>query len=281
VDLKGLAEILLFSLNSLAARLLDFGGTRYVEIFIVSSLGSTALGFYLVGMRTYSALVQVLSNSMRGVAYSAFAELARDNTALCEAYYKTSAVAAIAAMPAFVLMAALAPELTPVIFGSKWQASVVVANAVALFGAIQLFDTYNGAVLNAIGKPSVAMRIAGLRLLATVAIFLMIQPQTLDSVVHLSIGIQLAAVVIPFMYLRQTIGLSIRRWAAIVAPSALCCIFGYLVVHVARSNAWFGSGNDFVNLFALGALGCTTISIFGLLLARQQILSTVRLVFRR
>lgn len=218
LDFRGLADMTHYSLRIVGSRLLTYGNTRFVDLFLGATLGPVVLGVYAVGMRFYHALMQLLSGAVLEVAHGGFSRLAGDRPRLLAAYYDAGAASAMVALPLFALTGLLAPELCEVVFGARWLASAPVMVPMALFGAVQVVQFYNGSVLNAIGLPSKTLAVNVAKLVATVAALLATRGQPLLPIVWAFVAAQLCVTPLSYWMARRHAGVSLREHLRRVAP---------------------------------------------------------------
>ncbi len=77
-DAAGLRQLMTYGGQRLGSSLLHYGNTKYVELYIAATLGTTTLGIYMIGVRVYESLLQMLNGAVLDVAHSGFSRLAHD-----------------------------------------------------------------------------------------------------------------------------------------------------------------------------------------------------------
>jgi PST family polysaccharide transporter/lipopolysaccharide exporter len=75
---------------------------------------------------------------------------------------------AAVALPALFGLIAVAPDIIPLAFGSQWHSAVPVVQILAVFLMVRTLQTWNTPVMDALGKPHVAMAINAAALIALV-----------------------------------------------------------------------------------------------------------------
>jgi O-antigen/teichoic acid export membrane protein len=233
-DFQGVKPLVTYGLNRLGMNVLDFGNTRYVELFLAAALGPAALGIYLVGVRVYQALMQALSSAILDVAHNGFSRLAHDRARVLVAYYKAITVTAAVGVPAFVFLAVLAPEATLLFFGEKWSASADVMQPMALLGAVQVLQFYNGTVCNAMGRPSVSFYFMVLKTLVTFVTLWLVRDQGLLAIVYWYVGSQLITTPVSFYLVYRVLGVSVMEIAKRSWPFLVACLIGAMAMEVTR-----------------------------------------------
>lgn len=146
LDRAVLRPTLAFGLPVAGANLLSWALLNVDNVVVARLLGSTALGFYVLAFNISNWPMSAIGQVVRSVSLPAFAvqerrtgsgEGRRTGADLAPA----TALAAAAALPAGVLLAALATPVIRVVYGDVWRPSVPVLAALGLFGAMRvLFD---------------------------------------------------------------------------------------------------------------------------------------------
>ncbi|MFK4645875.1 hypothetical protein ABIF96_004449 [Bradyrhizobium ottawaense] len=119
-DLKSFRELSGYSIHVMLNRLLDFAIVRTIDMIILSLYGVAALGIYTVGARVYIILMQLLTQAVMDVALSALSKIAHERDRIAGAYLRSVSLGALIGSPVFVLLAAIAPEFSLLLFGAKW-----------------------------------------------------------------------------------------------------------------------------------------------------------------
>ncbi len=112
----------------------------FTDQLVVGKLsGSTALGAYLLAFNLASWPVQLLSQPLRSVAPAMFARLRTQPGVMHERFQQLTRPLAAAALPGCVGIAAAAPEITRLVYGSAWDAAAGPLRWLALFAALRIF----------------------------------------------------------------------------------------------------------------------------------------------
>ena len=205
-----------FSRNYMGNGMLVFLNNRTDDFLIGSVLGSTALGIYTVGYRVLVVMIEVLTTTVRSVAFPMFSQLQQDPERLLRAYRSANRMASAVSVPAFVLVAVLAPEMVHVVFGQKWDASVPVVRVLCAFGALQGVAQLNAALLSALGRIQFIFRL---------------------GVVSTALQIVAFAVAVPFGITWVAAGFVIRAY--LVAPVGFIVVARELNTSVAKTLSGF------------------------------------------
>jgi O-antigen/teichoic acid export membrane protein len=271
LDFVGVGNLLRYGLNRLFTSLLDFANTRYIEIFLVAALGPVALGIYSVGVRANQALVQGLNWAIVGVVHNGFSRLAHDRSALIAAYYKAISFTAAVAVPIFCLLAAIAPEAIVVLFGSKWAGSAEVLRPMAFMAAIQSLESYNDIAFNALGKPSISLKIVIFRTVITFIALWAVKEPSLTMVVYAYVASQLVTFPLTFYLVRRVVGVSLQTLFSHIWRFLAASALGVAVIFFGRHTGFVAEMPVLAKLFILGAAGSLSFIAFLALTARTQL----------
>ena len=281
LDFAGARRLLRYGLNRLVTHLLDFANTRYIEIFLVAALGPVALGIYSVGVRVYQALVQGLNWAIVGVVHNGFSRLAHDRPALVAAYYKAITFTAAFAVPTFCLLAATAPETIVVLFGSKWAGSAEVMRPMAFLGAIQALESYNDIAFNALGKPSISLKIVMFRTTITFLTLWAVHEPSLSMVVYAYVASQLVTTPLTFYLVHRIVGVSLRTLFAHIWRFLAACVIGVVIISFGRRIGFIAEMPVLARLLVLSAAGSFGYLGFLGLTARAQLREMLAMVKMR
>ena len=161
-----------FGISVLGEKILLFFTRRSDDFLIGYYLGPTMLGYYTIGYRLLLVLIRVVTGITYSVALPTFSRIQHEPERMRRAFYKATQYTSLLAFPAFIGLAALAPELVPALFGKQWTPSIPVMQILALIGILQSVLFFNGSVIKANGKPSWSLGIMFLTTICSVIGFL-------------------------------------------------------------------------------------------------------------
>jgi len=165
-----------FGLNIVGFKILNFLNRRSDDLLIGYQLGAVSLGYYTIAKKLVLVMITITTNVVGSVAFPVFSRIQGDTDTIRRGYYKAIRLTSLIAFPAFVGMAAAAPELIELLFGAKWAPSVPVMRIFAVVGLIQSVLFVPGIAMKALGKPSWRLGIATLITVATLGtIFVTVQ----------------------------------------------------------------------------------------------------------
>jgi O-antigen/teichoic acid export membrane protein len=160
-----------FSVNVVGIELLNFLNRQSDNLLIAAVLGIRALGYYSVAYRILLMLTEVMTQTINAVTLPTFSRVQKDIPRLRSAYLMATRISTTVAMPVFLAMAALAPEIVHVVFGAKWDPSVPVMRILAFIGILHASIYFSGNVLLAIGRGRQALFISVVNAISNVVAF--------------------------------------------------------------------------------------------------------------
>ncbi|TXJ06914.1 MAG: lipopolysaccharide biosynthesis protein [Acinetobacter sp.] len=277
-SLSGVIALLPYSARLTGSRIFEASSTRLFELGIGALLGAAALGVYSIGSRITQIAMQMLSNVVLDVAHATLSRLAKDENRFREAYLQGLSLTAMVAVPAFVIFAALAPDICVVLFGQQWSQSAPVLHALALFGAIQALQYMNGAALNASGHagknlimsiPKLIVSGVMLFCFSNYGITFLAQGFALGCALFLPLSFLLAKKVIDFSWLGM-----FNRILPLLAASA----GAYIVVEGGRYQFISGVVPNIGTLFVLLISGIVAYLLCLFLLAPSRLRETIAFI---
>jgi O-antigen/teichoic acid export membrane protein len=174
VSRSSFGELIRFGANMLGEKLALFASRRSDDFLIGLVLGPVALGLYTAAYRILLLMTETIIWTIEGVAFPLFSRLHADTERSKRAFHTVTQLCFAAATPAFLALAALAPELTRVAFGPQWEGAIPVMQLLALVGIPHAMTYFNKAVVNAAGRPNLSFRVAIVTGVVNVAGFVLV-----------------------------------------------------------------------------------------------------------
>ncbi len=171
---KHYKELFTFGISVVGNKMSKVFARRSDDFLIGYFLGPTLLGYYTIGYRLLLIIIRVVTGIINSVAFPTFSRLQHKPEQMQRAFYKVTQYTSLLAFPVFIGLAAVAPELIPVLFGEKWAPSVPVMQILALIGILQSVLVFNGSIMKACGKPSWQLGIMLLTSVCSVIGFLLV-----------------------------------------------------------------------------------------------------------
>lgn len=155
---KTLKTMLSFSLWSLLESILVWV-INWGDTFIVSQiLTQYYLGLYKTSMNMVNQILAVVSASMVPVLLSALSRVQNNDKEFKSIYYKICFLSGILLIPMGVGMFIYQDTLCNLLLGSAWAEAAVMMGIWGLISSVSiLFNSYNGCVLIAKGKPKISV----------------------------------------------------------------------------------------------------------------------------
>jgi O-antigen/teichoic acid export membrane protein len=200
------------------------------RVLIGYLLGPVAVGLYAVSWRILEILWLTVVLPLSEVALPVFSRLQGDRERFGELLYSVRQLSAMVALPVFVGVALVAPELLPALLGHKWQAAIPVVQLFALQGvSIAIVTITRGTVLQALGRWDLAL---GVSLLATALTVAGIMLGSARGLVGVAAGMTCVAyLMVPIeLYIERRLT-GMRLWKQVRAHAPIVC--GVLIMAVA------------------------------------------------
>ncbi|NDJ87041.1 MAG: lipopolysaccharide biosynthesis protein [Chloroflexi bacterium] len=145
-------QILLFEILSIALDQAD-------QTLIGTMIGQVQLGYYSIGVRIPEMVIANFSLVLTRVLFPAYTKLKDNIAGLTNAFLATTKYTAFITVPAGFGMAAVAPELILVVYGPKWEESIILLQVLAFLGMVATLPWSAGDVLKALGRPDISTRL--------------------------------------------------------------------------------------------------------------------------
>jgi O-antigen/teichoic acid export membrane protein len=120
-------------------------------------VGVEALGIWNLSMAIVIVPGTLLAYPLARVMYAAFARMRHNMERVAEVWLNGFTLLAAVLLPALFGLIAVAPDLIPLVFGSQWTQAVPVIQILCVFVMARTLQTWNTPVMDAAGKPQVAM----------------------------------------------------------------------------------------------------------------------------
>ncbi|CUX47091.1 lipopolysaccharide biosynthesis protein [Agrobacterium fabrum] len=270
LNLRSFIQLFRFGSSALSLRSVEFASTRLIDFIILGRYGVAAFGLYTVGSRLYQILMQLLQSALYDVSLTVLSRISHERERMAELYKQLIGISAIVSTPAFVLFAALAPEICRVLFGLAWQGADEIARPLLVLGALQCVQFQNGPFLSARGSPNKVLIAGTVKSVSTILMILLIPTHSIGELVVIYVLGQLASTPFTFFYVSRELNVPLRRIILLLLPSFVSNGVSFLVVELMRPEvASFGLG-DFMAGLMLGFIFVVTYFSLMALVARRQ-----------
>ncbi len=234
IEVPAFVQLARFATPVVGQRLMDFAGSRFIDVLIISQFSLAMYGIYVVGARLYQTMMQLLQGAFSDVSLTVLSRIASDRQRMAEAYLKTIGLSASYIAPVFVLVAVLSPEICSVLYGAKWQGVDLVATALLMLGAVQCVQYMNGPFLSARGRPELIFLAGAAKTIATILFLLFIPARTLEGLALLFAAGQLVATPFTFFFVLRELNLPLARLIKTLYPAVINGIVCVVAVSSAR-----------------------------------------------
>lgn len=246
VSFRHFRDLFGFGVYLMGNETVAFFNRRIPDLLIGAFLGPMALGYYTVGYQLLLIMRRLFTQSISGVALPTFSRLQHDYAQMGQALLTATSMTSLLAIPAFLGMAALAPELVVGLIGEKWNQSVPIMQILAFIGVVQSVTFFNTPVIIACGKPSWALGLGLVNAVANVVVLTIALPWGIVVVAAAFVIRGYAFAPLPLLAVRKLIGLSIGRYfGQLIAPTTGSLVMVVFVYIAKRALA------DALNLHAL------------------------------
>jgi PST family polysaccharide transporter len=152
-----------FSLGVAGNDILWFFSQKSDQTVVGYFFGASGLGPYALASKLTTLAYEGVAGPFSSVAFPAFSKLQSKPLEFEKALHKFCEMLTFLCLPLFVGLAAVAPELVPLLFGSKWVAAVPLLQVLSYYGALRVILVFVNPFMLAKGR-------AGLYLLMNVTL---------------------------------------------------------------------------------------------------------------
>jgi O-antigen/teichoic acid export membrane protein len=203
------------------------------RFLIGAFLGPAALGYYFVGIRLIAIMVEVQTQVIEQVSLTTLSKLRDTPGRLINAFYRLTAFSASVSILTFSLLALLAPQIVPLLFGQHWHSSVILMQVLCLMGALNSVITFDRNALVAVNASRSALFITATQSIICVLVVL----ATVHwGVLAVAIGVTVRQYLVWPLRLRalhRHLGVKIStymlRWLGPMSSGALACGLGFIL----------------------------------------------------
>lgn len=268
-----LKPLVKFSSSIFGQRVLDYTAVRTADIMIVTLFGTATLGLYSASYRLLQVLIILLQSVLSDVASTLLSKIAHDRPRIQNVYLNTVTTNIAVISPVFMMLSALAPEISTVLFGHKWEMIDRLVRPLLLFGAVQCMLILNASYFSAMGRPVYLFYLNIIKILTLAPIFIFSRNEDIFTFVTYFCIAQSAVVLPSFVFVTRVLEIDrmelVRRFMPFVS-FALLSFAAVLVSHDMLVNLIEGA---FLRGIALGAIFVTVYAGGVLLFARERMMS--------
>jgi PST family polysaccharide transporter len=155
---KGVKETVKFGLHITGFTITDYVARAADRVGLGYTVGAKELGYYHNASTVYENALMVVTQPLHSVAVAALSKLRGNLDELRRAWSTALSSLTFFAMPAFVVLAVMAPDLIVLLLGHKWTGAGVLLTVFALRGPAQVVERTLGWLHVAAGRADRWMR---------------------------------------------------------------------------------------------------------------------------
>ncbi len=123
--------------------ILNYFGRNFDELIVGKLLGIDLLGYYSFAKQALDRVIDLVIQISTKVTYPVFCKIQQGENAVIQfrkMYYKMTHLVASAGLPIFAMLFLIVPSAVPVVFGDKWEPSIIVMQVLALKGMVDILS---------------------------------------------------------------------------------------------------------------------------------------------
>jgi O-antigen/teichoic acid export membrane protein len=241
-------------------------------------LGPNAVGIYAIARRPLDFLASVFLGPLTGMAMPAVARLQNDRAKVDQFFDASIRVATVVGFPAFMGLAAVAPDVVPLVFGEQWASSVLAVQVLMLLGLVRTIDSICACTILALGHSKL--------ILAFNMVYTVLAVILMTAGAQISVEATIAAVVLcnlvlvpPFLFFTQRLaGIDVLKPLAVLPRVALATLLMFISVTAWRHAV--GVSADPLALAVAIAVGAIVYGATALVLLRPDLLAARDLLWK-
>lgn len=251
------------------------------KLIVGAALDATALGYYFFAMRIISIMIELFSTVMSSISLTTFSRLQDDRSALQTWMYRLSAVSCLVAIPAFAVLASVAQEAIPLVFGSQWAQSSILVQILCVLGAVNAIAVFDRSALLAVGRNRLAFSLTlGQALIGIVFVFAALP----FGVVGVAIAVAVRQIIwwpVRLIALRVALGISPIRYLSIWLRPTVVGLVAAVISYSLITLVWDLSALPIVYVLVGVLISSALIVALGSLLLRSPFQELMLLVRQR
>ena len=151
-SIKEIKSYLSFGAFQMGERSVNYLSANIDYIIIGRFLGPAALGFYTLAYNLMIFPLTKINPIITRVAFPVFSKVQSDNNRIRKGYCKVINYISMLSFPMLFGMFIVAPEFIRLVYGAKWEPSIVVLQIFCLVGAFKSLGNPIGSILLAKGR---------------------------------------------------------------------------------------------------------------------------------
>lgn len=160
---RALRELRSVGLSVLSIQVVGLASAQSDKLIVGGFLGARELGYYFIGQRLVAILLEIQTSVIEGISLTTLSKMRGQRRRLAQAFYRLTGASAAIAIFTFSLLAATAPVVIPLVFGSQWTDAVVIMQIFCLAGCINCVIVFDRNALIAVGATRAALMITAVQ----------------------------------------------------------------------------------------------------------------------
>jgi len=134
---KEITPMISFGMFQMGEKSINYFNSQFDVLLIGKLLGVEALGIYTVAKNLSMRPAQIINPIITKVTFPVMAKVQNDTLQLKNIYLKTINYLSSVNFPIYILLAILAEPIVLILFGDKWEKSIVILQILSIYGAIR------------------------------------------------------------------------------------------------------------------------------------------------
>jgi PST family polysaccharide transporter len=234
-------------------RIAAFTANQGPRILVGYLFGPAALGAFSLGLRIVEIMLQLLALPVSNVTISMVSRIRHDSAKLERAISGATQLTAMIAIPAFLMVALVAPVGVPLLFGHHWAQSVAIVQILAVASAFGANGMIYLGVLTGLGRPDLNLAMTTGAAIASVVLLVLVAPFGIVAATAAFVLRSLASAPIVMRLIGKITGIRPGGFYTVYAPVIAACI--PMVVLVGALMRWGGA------YLSPPALACAALAV--------------------
>ncbi len=259
-SIKEIKSYLSFGAFQMGERAVNYLSANIDYIIIGRFLGPAALGFYTLAYQIVIFPLTKINPIITRVAFPAFSKIQDDNSRMKRGYCKVVNYISMISFPMLTGMIVVAPEFIRLVYGPKWEASIIILQILCLVGVFKSLGNPIGSVLLAKGRADIGFY---WNVFAVIAVTIAVIVGANWGIVGVAIAILILQVPLFFIIqpiVNKLIELKLSEYFKAIKSPVFCSIgmlSGILILRMIISN--IGTLPLFIIIISAGMLIYTSL----------------------
>ncbi|GAA5217692.1 lipopolysaccharide biosynthesis protein [Corallincola platygyrae] len=270
LDGLALKDMTVFGAALLMSKILYYATTRAIELVIAVSFGPVAIAVYVMGNRIVAVAQQLLSAVTLDVYMPRFSRLVDKPEELKSTLYQALEVTGAIAFPVFLGTAAISPEIIEIAFGNNGTGAEPILRILAILAALQSVLFYCGTLLNACGRPYLALVFQLIRAGFVVAVFILFSDKSVGELLNAFVVVWFALAPVLIFMTWKVVKFSVIQIFLRLLPYIIASVVMLMSLDFLRETAYFIDMNSVMKALIMCLLGAFIYTAIVLVFFRKR-----------